>query len=130
MNYTFNKTFNSGFKSFGGKFKFSSKFYKNCFKNKSIFNAFNSSANQCRAMLTSLSNKIFIERAAFLANNQCSAVNNLKAGSGESILSGESRVATMGLNLNQEILNKIFGFSVDKMFTLFFLAKYGIIILI
>ena len=130
MNYTFNKTFNSGFNNYGGKFKFSSKFYKNCFKNKSIFNAFNSSANKCQAILTNLSNKLFIDRAAFLANNQCSAVNTLKAGSGEGILSGESRVATIGLKLNQEILNRIFGFSLDKMFSLFCLAKYGILILI
>jgi hypothetical protein len=45
-------------------------------------------------------------------------------------LSGESRVAIVSQSLNQEILNKIFGFSLDKMFSLFFLTKYGILFLI
>ncbi len=130
MNQTFNKSFNSGFKNFGGKFNFSSKFYKNSFKNKSVFNAFNCSANKCQAMIINFSNRMFIERATFLANNQCGTSNIIKGGSGEGILSGESRVAIVSQSLNQEILNKIFGFSLDKMFSLFFLTKYGILFLI
>lgn len=130
MNYTFNRTFNTGFKNFGGKFKFSSKFYKNSFKNKSVLNSFNSTANKCHAMLVNFSNKMFIERATFLANNQCGSSNNLITGNGDGILSGESRMVAISQSLNQEILNKIFGFSLDKMFSIFFLSKYGILNLI
>ena len=130
MNHTFNRTFNNGFKNFGGKFNFSSKFYKNSFKNKSVFNAFNSSANKCQAFFVNFSNRMFIERANFLANCQCGTSNIIKASSGEGVLSGESRVSSVSLNLNQEIMNKIFGFSLDKIFSLFYLSQYGILILI
>ncbi len=130
MNFTFNKTFNNGFKHFGSKFNFSSKFYKNVFKNKSVFNSFNSSANKCQAMLINFSNRMFIDRATFLAHNQCGNTNSLITGSGEGILSGESRMVAISQNLNQEILNKIFGFSLDKMFSFFCMSKYGILNLI
>ncbi len=130
MNYTFNRTFNNGFKNFGCKFNFSSKFYKNSFNNKSVFNAFNSSANKCQAFMINFSNRMFIERANFLANYQSGTSNIIKATSSEGILSGESRVSTISQNMNQDVMNKIFGFSLDKMFSLFYLSQYGIFILI
>ena len=127
MNHTFNRTFN---KNFGGKFNFSSKFYKNSFKNKSVFNAFNSSANKCQSFFVNFSNRMFIERANFLANFQCGTSNIIKASSGEGVLTGESRVSTVSLNLNKEIMNKIFGCSLYKVFSLFYMSQYGILLLI
>ena len=103
MNYGFNG-FKHSFQNFGySQRSFSSRFYKNLFKNKSVFNAFNSNLNKGKCLIN-MSNKYFMDRVQFLSNNSRTLVN-CKTGNNVSMFTGEENVADIRRIENDEMLN-------------------------
>lgn len=103
MNYGFNG-FKHSFQNFGySQINFSSRFYKNLFKNKSVFNAFNSNLMKGK-FLINLSNKYYMDRVTFLSNNSTTLVNS-KTANALSMFTGEENVADIRRIENDEMLN-------------------------
>jgi hypothetical protein len=113
MNYTFSKGF--------GQFK--TNYFKQSFKCKNMFSAFNSNLNKGKSFIN-FSNQLFFQRVVFLTNN-LSMVNG-NTGVSEVMVSGESRVCTDLQLVKQELLTKISGSIIDRLFSLCYLTKYGI----
>jgi hypothetical protein len=123
MNYsyfTFSKGVNYGFKK-SMNFSFSSKFYKNSFKNKSVFNCFSSTSNINQGkFLINFSNKFFMDRVNFLANNPSTS----SGGFGQRLLSGSDKASTDVEQAGQELSASNFTSPVSELITLL-LARFG-----
>ena len=124
MNYTFGRGFSYGFKNNFGKFNFST--FNKSFNNKNAFKMFNSNLNS-QTFKINFSNKYFMTKAVFLANNP-NLLNN--AGLGSKMLVGEVKNGMELDNLDSDITTLSSGDGMTQVSGLFLVGRGKIFIIL